>query len=273
MAADLYLGHFSLSAPPGPRFEAAAQAGFTGMSLLWSEVLEHRVRRRGLLELRGALAATGLSCPQMEIIGLPAAAALAAFAAGAQEIADTSAELGCQVVHCAGLTPGASRAELVQGFGVLAEACAQVGLACGVEFVPFLTTVPDLDAAKLLVRAAGVAGGGVVVDALHFFRCGAPWADLADLTADEVVSIQINDGPVARPTDDYYAEAMGLRLPPGQGEFDLARLLATLNGRGPMPPLTAEVINRDLLALPSAMAARRIADAARAFMTSNRENA
>lgn len=272
MAADLYLGHFSLNAPPGPRFEAAAKAGFSGVSLFWPEVAEHRARRRGLLELKGALAATGLACPQTEIIGLPAGDALSAFSALARDIADASAELGCQVVHCAGLTPGASDAELVQGFGVLAEACAQAGLACGVEFVPFLTTVPDLASAKRLVREAGVAGGGVVVDALHFFRSGAPWAELADLTPDELVSIQINDGPLARPSDDYYAEAMGQRLLPGQGEFDLARLLAALEALGPTPPLTAEVIHRDLLALPAAEAAQRIADAARAFIP-NRETA
>jgi sugar phosphate isomerase/epimerase len=263
-SSQLYLGHYSLPAPPAERFAAAAEAGFTGMSLFWPEVLAAREAEGGLDGVKRRLGRLG--APQMEIILLPGADGLPGFPALARDIAETSAELGCEVVHAAALDMSASFETVAKGFGVLAEACARAGLSCGVEFVPFITAAPDLDTAVRMVRAVDVPTAGIVVDALHFFRIGAPWAELEALRPGDVVSIQVNDGPAARPNDDYHAEAMGLRQLPGEGEFDLARFVAVLEAVGATAPLTCEVMSHDLNRLPAGEAAGRLAATTRALL-------
>jgi sugar phosphate isomerase/epimerase len=56
---------------------------------------------------------------------------------------------------------------------------------------------------------------------------------------------------------------MGLRQLPGEGQFDLVRFLDVLESHGAMVPLTAEVVNHDLDALPPPDAARRMAESLR----------
>lgn len=268
LSPELLLGSYSLAAVPPPlRYAAAAQAGFTGASVLWHELSGRREAGEGLSAVKAEFKAAGLSAPQLEIISLPGAAGLATFEAMARDIAETAAALGCEVVHAAALDPSATPQDLVEGLGLLAHACARQGLTCGIEFVPFLTGVPDLEGAQRLVRAVGQANAGIVMDSLHFFRSGAQWAALGDLRPGEVVALQVNDGPAERPNDDYHAEAMGLRRLPGDGAFDLTRFLAVLAARGTTVPLTAEVVSKVLDALPPAEAARRMAEATRRLLS------
>ncbi len=264
LGSDLVLGSYSLAGAPAPqRYAAAAAAGFTGASALWHEVTARRASGDSLAALKVEFTNAGLTAPQLEIISLPGAAGLAAFEAGARDIAETAAALGCEVVNAAALDPTATEDDLVQGLGLLARACDRLGLSCGIEFVPFLTRAPDLACALRIVRGVGLSNAGLIMDSLHFFRAGAEWAALGDLRPGEVMALQINDGPAERPNDDYHAEAMGMRRLPGDGDFDLDRFLKVLIERGVTVPLTAEVVSKALDALPAAEAARRMAEATR----------
>lgn len=261
---DLLLGSYSMAAvPPRQRYAAAVAAGFEGASLVWHEITSRRAAGETLAAMNAELRDAHIAAPQLEIIRLPGRDGLSSFDAAARDIAETAAALGCVVVHAAALDLTAGYDDLVEGFGLLTRACAKEGLCCGIEFVPFLTAAPDLESAVRLVRAVGQSNAGVVVDSLHFFRSGAPWDALADLKPGDVVAIQINDGPTERPTQDYRAEAMGMRQLPGDGQFDLMRFLDVLESHGATIPLTAEVVNHDLDALPPAEAAQRMADSLR----------
>lgn len=262
--SDLHLGHFCLTAAsPSERFDAAARAGFSGITLFWNEVRTQRQAQGGLDGFRKLLAEAGLQPVLMEYIPLPSAEAMAGFAAQARDIAQTSAALGCGLVHAVALRPDPPFGIMVEGLGVLAEACRQAGVRCALEFVPFITGVPGLAEARRLLREVDSPALGLLVDSFHFFRSGAPWAELEALSPGLILSIQVNDGPQLRPCDDYGLECMTLRGLPGDGEFDLVRFVAALARVAPGIPLMAEVVNSELLAMPAARAARIIADSTR----------
>jgi sugar phosphate isomerase/epimerase len=259
-ASDLDLGHFCLTAAsPAERFDAAACAGFTGISLFWGEVGAGREAQGGVAHLRRALADADLRPALMEYIPLPRGEEIHAFPAEARDIADTSAELGCELVQAVALGPGAPFADLAEGLGLLAEACRAAGLGCVLEFVPFITSVPSLAEALALLRAVDSPALGLLIDSFHFFRSGAPWRELEALRPGQVRCIQVNDGPARRPCADYGQECMALRRLPGDGAFDLARFVRTLATVAPDVPLMAEVVNDGLLGLPAAQAAEMIA--------------
>jgi sugar phosphate isomerase/epimerase len=260
-APDLVFGFYSLAETPlAARIEAAAAAGFTATSLYWPEILAAR-REGSLAALAKRFRDSGLAVPQMEIIPLPTRGELVAFKAQARLIAGVSAELGCEVVHAAALTRTAGDDETAEGFAVLAAACAGAGLGCGIEFVPYLTAVKDLATAARMVTDCGVAGAGIVLDALHFFRSGAPWELLAALPAEQITSVQINDGPQPAVLDSYATECMTMRLLPGDGGLDLLRFLSVIEAAGVRLPLTVEVPNRELWQLGPAAAATRMKSA------------
>lgn len=257
----LHLGHYSLRhAPLRERFAAAAAAGFSGIGVSWTEVEASATARQ---EIKSLLDAAGLRASMLEVVRLPDAVGLAAFAAESARAAGAAAELDCPIVLAVDLNPGTDARVTQTAFAMLARACADQGRRCAIEFIPFLSSVPDLGTARQLVRAVEAPGAGVVIDALHFMRSGAPWAELEALAPDEIAGIQVCDGPLEPPTADYLAEAMGLRVPPGEGEFDLPRFVRALGKSGATVPLTCEVISDELARLSPHQAARRMADSMR----------
>ncbi|WP_104175030.1 sugar phosphate isomerase/epimerase [Arthrobacter sp. Y81] len=92
--------------------------------------------------------------------------------------------------------------------------------------------VQSLRAAAELARQAGCQ---VVVDALHFNRFGGTQDQLAD-SLDLVPLVQLCDGPALRPVgrDGLVAESRSERGVPGEGEFDLAALVAAFPAGTPV---------------------------------------
>jgi sugar phosphate isomerase/epimerase len=89
---------------------------------------------------------------------------------------------------------------------------------------------------------------------------------LDGLPRERIASVQIDDGPIEPVDSDYLTDTTHHRRVPGDGEFDLARFLTIFDGTKAPLPLSLEVINDDLLRLPAAEAAQRIADGARAMI-------
>ena len=74
-------------------------------------------------------------------------------------------------------------------------------------------------------RKAGAPNGGINVDAWHLVRSGTDLADLAVVPGELILGIQLDDGPAA--AEDNLVEAtLHHRALPGEGEFDLAGLIA-----------------------------------------------
>ncbi|HEY4627375.1 MAG TPA: sugar phosphate isomerase/epimerase [Blastococcus sp.] len=150
---------------------------------------------------------------------------------------------------------------VTESFGRL---CDRAGpdLVVALEPMPY-SGVRDLRVAWQVVRDAGRANGGLLVDVWHWARSGTTRADLADVPPDRIVSVQLCDVR-AEPMEPLRAESLGYRLPPGRGCADAAGVIRALAAHGVRPRIVAvEVISRDLVARGVDVAARTAADAAR----------
>lgn len=263
----LILGELSLlAATHDVRCRAAAAAGFTDVSLFWATIQRRRAEGAPDRGFRAEADAAGVRIAQLEYASPVRASAIADYRDTVRDMVDCAVMLGCETIHAVALDRTLARGEIVDCLAILAEACDPAGLRCALEFVPFLSAVETLPDALAVVRAVGSPHLGIVLDALHFQRGGAQWDALETASGTEIVTFQINDGPLVQPGDDYAQEAMVGRLLPGDGEIDLPRMLATLGRIGCEVPLTVEVPNTSLNSIAPAEAARQMAAAARAYL-------
>jgi sugar phosphate isomerase/epimerase len=143
-----------------------------------------------------------------------------------------------------------------------AALCGRAGpdLTVALEFMPY-SGVPDLATAWQIVQ--GVPNAALIVDNWHWARAGQKPADLDDVSAERIVSVQLCDVR-AEPMDPPRAESLGYRLPPGQGSGDTVGLVRALAAHGVDPAVMAvEVISDELVARGVEVAAQVNADAAR----------
>ena len=116
-----------------------------------------------------------------------------------------------------------------EGFWRAYPALGRRGMTADFEFMPW-TEVRDVAAAARIVSAAGAANGGVLVDALHFARCGSQLAEIDALPRQWLHYAQICDGPAIGPNtiEGLIHAARCERLLPGEGGIDLAGIFARL---------------------------------------------
>jgi sugar phosphate isomerase/epimerase len=159
----------------------------------------------------------------------------------------------------AGLLEGLPLDVMTEAFAAL---CVRAGpeLTVALEFMPY-SGVPDLTTAWRIVQ--GVPNGSLIVDNWHWARAGQKPADLDEVPAERIVSVQLCDVR-AEPMEPLRAESLGHRLPPGQGYGDTIGLVQALSDHGVTPAVMAvEVISDELVARGVEIAARVTADAAR----------
>jgi sugar phosphate isomerase/epimerase len=150
-------------------------------------------------------------------------------------------------------------------FGTLCRRAAEHGLLVGVEWLPF-TNIPDAASAQRLVEATGCDNAGYCADIWHHVRGANDEAMLRALPGDKIFAVQMNDGPLHPVMDDYKADCLATRLPPGEGEFDCAGFIRILRDLGVTAPISLEVASTELWQRPAAETARRAADGMRAVL-------
>lgn len=218
----------------GLRILPAAASGEPGYPLLTDA--------RALAEVRAALADTGVTVGDVEIIRLKPENDWDLFA----RFCERCAALAARHILVAGDDP--DRARLTDSFARFCAIAAPHGLTADLEFMPW-TAVPDLAAARQVVQAAGAANGGVLVDALHYDRSATTLDQIAALPPARVNYVQFCDGPVPYDPDDeaLIRIARGERLFPGQGGIDLVGLAraipagVTISVEVPHRPLAARL--------------------------------
>ena len=133
---------------------------------------------------------------------------------------------------------------LVENLAQCAALVGEHGCRLAVEFTPY-SPLASLQAATDLCAAIGWERCGLVIDALHFFRSGAPWAELAELSGEQIAVVQWADAP-ATTQRPLVEESRHGRLLPGDGGLDLGGLAAAIRSTGWHGVVSAEVLSSRL---------------------------
>ena len=229
-----------LGTAPEAQVEIAAEAGYDHVGLRLVPVVDGEpefpffsdptlVRR-----LVRRLNATGLTVLDVEVIRL-----------GPEDhprdyggFLDIAREIGAR--HLTVHLPDPDRERATDRFAELCEMAGTLGMDADLEFLPW-TATPDLVAAAAIVTGAGQSNGGVLVDALHFFRSNSTVLQVQDLPTDVFGLMQLCDAPRDAPTSEaelIHAARTG-RSVPGGGELALRSLVEAL----PQVPYSLEVPN------------------------------
>ncbi|MHA3026231.1 MULTISPECIES: sugar phosphate isomerase/epimerase family protein [Chromohalobacter] len=219
-----------LELSPPEMVEVAARAGYdrVGLRLIPATPEEHHfplvadagLRQRTQQRLRD----TGIAVLDVEILRLKPETNVAR---DFTRVLDVGAELGASEVLIAGNDDDETR--LTDNFAALCDLAAGFGLHPHLEFMPW-TGVRDLSQARRIVAAANRPNAGLLIDAFHFDRSGSRLDTLAEIPRHWLRYVQLCDvvGPRPDDMDAIIREARQARCFPGEGDIDLASLLAVL---------------------------------------------
>lgn len=155
--------------------------------------------------------------------------------------------------------------QAVDGFGRLCDRAAEHGLLVGIEWLPF-TNIRDAADAQAIVRACGRPNAGYCADIWHHERGANDRSLIEALEPERIFAIQMNDGTRTPQLDDYKADCLANRLPPGAGEFDTVGFVELMVRMGVDAPISLEVPSVELWSGPAGVAASAAADGMRAVL-------
>jgi sugar phosphate isomerase/epimerase len=267
---DLVWSHFSR-----PRFDdfdarlrAAAAAGFVGIGLYTRAYERMRDEGRSATDIAAAVAHHGLVLAEVETVsgwwatqGPPAEDCLM-IEQLAYELADAA---GVRYLQAIG-PHECSVDQAAHGFAALCDRAAEHGLKVGIEWLPY-TNIASAADARRIVEGANRSNGGYCADIWHHVRGANDLDLLRELPGDKIFAVQMNDGPAHPQIDDYKADCLATRLPPGEGSFDCAGFIETLIEIGVTAPISLEVCSSELWAAPVDHAAKVVADGMRRVLS------
>lgn len=271
--AKLIIANGSLRTADIPqRAEAARAAGFDGIGIHARDYGRLRAEGWSDAALRSLLADHGLDLVEIETaVGWddPPGQRDADSVRREEWAFGLADAVGARHLTAVGALNGSLRDSATDGFAGLCDRAAEHGLLVALE-PQACSTIADLDTAVAIVRAAGRRNGGLNLDAWHRTRGGWPLASLAALAPEEIVVVQLDDGPLAPITDDYLEECTRYRTAPGEGEFDLTGFVQAVYRSGTDAPVSIEVLSDEFDRLPPAEVAQRLADATRSVLAAAR---
>jgi sugar phosphate isomerase/epimerase len=249
---DLVLSHFSLGrrVELQDRVEAAASAGFEGIGWYVADYVAHLERGwtdQRILQLLDdhGLVLHEVDALPLDRLGLVDAAIHMVGAFGARNL------------QVQGDRPGSADHAAAE-IGRIADRIAPFDGVVAIEFLGSNNITTAADALDLALRSER-PNVGVQVDIWHHVRGACDWEMLASLPLERIVSVQLDDGPIAPVDPDYLVDTIHHRCVPGEGEFDIERFLGIVHPPGSRLPISLEIIDDDLLALPPRVAAQRMA--------------
>ena len=161
--------------------------------------------------------------------------------------------------------------ELIESVAALCDRAADSGLRAHLEFTPF-GGIADLDRAWEVVSGADRANGGLVFDTWHYLR-GRPDPELLErIPGDRVFVVQVSDA-AARPQGSLIEDTMRHRRLPGEGDWDLAGVLAPLLRKTGIGSIGAEVLSEELWRRPAEEIGRLAGDSLRSVLSAARRSA
>jgi sugar phosphate isomerase/epimerase len=262
----------ALQTPFTERLRLAAASGFAGLSMWESDYLGARAEGYSDADLRGALADHGIEIAELDALTrwLPGEddAVPSDWTTSFEEkdfyaVADA---LGARSINVVDL--GAGRTISVdaaaEAFAGVCDRAKEHGLLVHIEFLPW-SNIPDIESAWEIVREAGRANGGVLLDTWHLLRSGGTPESLVGIPRDRVYAIQVSDAPAVAESN-LMEETMARRLLPGEGAARVRDVLDVLTDGGCTAPVGVEVFSSALAALPADQAIERVATATRSVL-------
>jgi len=174
------------------------------------------VRDADVAPLRRRLDDAGISVLGTTSFALDADTEIASYEAGVER----SAGVGAQHANCRITDPDEAR--VIDHFGRFAEFCVKRGLVPLIEPSGYRNSDAQAQALRII---ASVGHGGLTLDPLHITRTGTSWEAVEALDPALIGYVQICDGPAEASAEDYFREGAFRRLPPGEGDYPLDRLL------------------------------------------------
>ncbi|MDG2001988.1 MAG: TIM barrel protein [Novosphingobium sp.] len=137
---------------------------------------------------------------------------------------DIAAELGARSICVVSMERDRPRA-----YGEIAALCdlaAERGLIVTTEFGA--GTARNLDRVREMMAGVDHDNFGLLIDTMHYFRCGATLADLDLLGIEAIRHVQLCDVPMPALIKDYMEEALYERRAPGDGDLPLGEFLGRI---------------------------------------------
>ncbi|MFJ9708731.1 sugar phosphate isomerase/epimerase family protein [Streptomyces sp. NPDC101234] len=233
------------------RAEAAADAGFKGFGLLYTDLVEAE-RGYGLAGIRSLFEDNGLTHIELELLTdwWADGPRRAASDAVRSDLLRAIEVLGARTLKIGpDVTDGPWDPDVwAEEFAALAAQADGVGARLGIEFLPWsnLKTVHD---GLRLVEAAGHPAGGLIIDAWHTERAGTPAAELAEVPGSRIVGVELDDAD-AQVIGTLFEDTVRRRRLCGEGTFDLPGIISALRTAGWCGPWGVEILSDTHRTLP-----------------------
>ncbi len=213
-----------LELPHHEQVSVAAQAGYTHVGLRLVPVAGQPYNYPlDVAEVEKRLADTGVRMLDVEVFRLTPETKIPEL----ESVMAAAQRLGATELLVHGADPDEAR--LIETFGRLCDLGARHGLSANLEPMPWVD-VSNVAKAMRILDGAARANGGLLVDAIHFYRGGDTPQVLAKVGRQRLRYMQLCDARPERPSDmqEIIRQARGDRLFPGEGGLDLKGLLRAL---------------------------------------------
>jgi sugar phosphate isomerase/epimerase len=258
------------------RLGAARAGGFDAISLWGRDYERARAEGHSDADMRAMLDDHGLCVAELdpawwwlpgagEVRIPPEADPVGIFRFGESEIFAIADAIGARSLNAVDVVSGSWEIDAAaEAFAGLCSRAQEHGLLVHIEWLAW-SKIPDLETATEIVRLAQSPNGGINVDTWHLTRTHTDLSELQKVPGETVLAVQLDDGPPDAEEDLVHATLHARELP-GEGEFDLAGIVAVLRETGSLAPIGVEVFSDDLHALGAHEAAIRAASAARSVL-------
>ena len=243
----------------------AAAAGFAGIGLYAQAYERMRDEGRKAADIAFAVTDHGLALAEVETVKGwwatqgPLADECLATEQLAYELADAA---GVRYLQAIGQYE-CSIDQAAHGFAGLCESRRGARLEGGHRVVAVHQHRSAAEAQRIVEAADRPENGGYCADIWHHVRGANDIEMVRQLPADKIFAVQMNDGPARPLIDDYKADCLASRLPPGDGTFDCVGFVRTLVEMGVTAPISLPVCSQELWAAPVDHAAKVAADGMR----------
>jgi len=254
------------------RVAAAARAGFRGIGI-WHTDLAHTLETRELPEMKRILDDHGIRHVELEFL-------TEWFLEGerkrqsdaTRQLLMTAAEaLGARHIKVGDFfKEKCPMPRLVEGFAGLCREAAGHGTRILFELMPF-ANIDTLEGAIELVRGAGAANGGIILDTWHVVKLGIPYEAVARMPGEFLLGVELNDGTFQAPWS-LHEDTINHRRLCGEGEFDVKGFIAAVEQAGYRGPYGIEVLNAEMRAWPLEKLATRAYETTMAQFGGDLEN-